>query len=269
MTNKFIIASNTLLLALLVVATTPSSSAQTTPDPHAAGSSPNPSAHDPDTWPVHTFYLKTADRQTAGDEYEAVRGVLSAGGRITPIFSQNEIVTRVNPTDIPRIEQVLSDIERPNKSYRVTYTFTEMDNDKGIGTQHFAMVMVSGQETRLRQGSKVPLVSATYNTGNASGSTGNNTPAGIQTQVTYQDIGINLDATLQELGADGRLRFDVEQSSLAPDTSRVGPQDPIIRQTSLKGEATLAPNKPLKLGSIDIPGSTRRLDVEVLMEPLP
>jgi hypothetical protein len=37
----------------------------------------------------------------------------------------------------------------------------------------------------------------------------------------------------------------------------------------LKGESLLAPGKPLMLGSVDIPGSTSHLDVEVVMEPLP
>ena len=136
-----------------------------------------------------------------------------------------------------------------------------------VGTQHFSMVVVSGQQTTLKQGSKVPIATGSYN---ATATTGANAVgAGVQTQFTYLDIGMSFDMTLQSMGSDSRLKYNVEQSSLAPETSGVGPQDPIVRQTSLKGEATLTPGKPTMLGSVDIPGSTRHLDVEVLMAPLP
>ncbi|MEO8737178.1 MAG: hypothetical protein ABI380_11635, partial [Edaphobacter sp.] len=59
-----------------------------------------------------------------------------------------------------------------------------------------------------------------------------------------------------------------EQSSIAEQVSGVGSQDPIIRQTVLASTSFLTSDKPLVLGSLDIPGSTRRLDVEVVMEPV-
>jgi hypothetical protein len=55
-------------------------------------------------------------------------------------------------------------------------------------------------------------------------------------------------------------------TSIAEEKSGVGAQDPIVRQTVMEGTAFLAVGKPLILGSIDIPGSTRRLDIEVVME---
>ena len=80
---------------------------------------------------------------------------------------------------------------------------------------------------------------------------------------------MNFSSTMQEMGTNGRLRLSVGQSSIAPETAGVALQSTIVRQTSLAGEATLAPGKPMMLGSVDIPGSTRHLDIEVLMEPLP
>jgi hypothetical protein len=46
----------------------------------------------------------------------------------------------------------------------------------------------------------------------------------------------------------------------------VGAQEPVVRQTVLEGTSFLTPGKPLVLGSLDIPGSARHLDVEVVME---
>jgi hypothetical protein len=63
-----------------------------------------------------------------------------------------------------------------------------------------------------------------------------------------------------------RNRSKVEQSSIAEEKSGVGAGDPIVRQTVIEGTAFLAVGKPLILGSIDISGSTRRLDIEVMME---
>jgi hypothetical protein len=46
----------------------------------------------------------------------------------------------------------------------------------------------------------------------------------------------------------------------------LGGQDAVIRQTVLEGTSFLNPGKAMMLGSVDVPGSTRHLDVEVLME---
>ena len=151
----------------------------------------------------------------------------------------------------------------PPKSYRLTYTLTEMDGNKRSGTQHFSMIVVTGRKTVLKQGSKVPIATGTSTNG-----------GGAQTQVQYLDVGLIIEAQLDE-SVDGvklndgvRLSTRVEQSSIAEEKSGVGMQDPIVRQTALEGSSILAEGRPLMLGSMDIPGSTRHLDVEVVMEPV-
>ena len=142
------------------------------------------------------------------------------------------------------------------KTYRLTYTLTETEGGKRVGTQHFAMIVVSGRKTVLKQGNRVPLV-----TGSVS------TSGGAQTQVQYLDIGLNIDASIEESADDGvKLNTAVEQSSIAEGKSGFGTQDPIVRQAKLEGTSILTAGKPLILGSIDIPSSARRLDIEVVME---
>ena len=141
------------------------------------------------------------------------------------------------------------------KTYRLTYTLTETEGGKRVGTQHFAMIVVSGRKTVLKQGNRVPLV-----TGSVS------TSGGAQTQVQYLDIGLNIDASIEE-SADGvKLNTQVEQSSIAEGKSGVGTQDPIVRQAKLEGTSILTAGTPLILGSMDIPSTARRLDIEVVME---
>jgi hypothetical protein len=62
------------------------------------------------------------------------------------------------------------------------------------------MIGVTGLRTTLKQGSKVPVVTGTYNPGGPS----------AQNQMTYVDVGMNFDATLDEFANGVRLRSKVE-----------------------------------------------------------
>ena len=54
------------------------------------------------------------------------------------------------------------------QTYRLTYTITEMDGSKRIGTQHFALTVNPGNSGHVKLGSKVPI--ATESTNPAGGS---------------------------------------------------------------------------------------------------
>jgi type II secretory pathway component GspD/PulD (secretin) len=212
-----------------------------------------------------TVYLNNVSQQAEANEIvTALRNALGPCDKIYFIPSQSAIVMEAPPDQLALAQKLIHDLDLPKKNYRLTYTVTEMDGGKQIGTQHYTIILLSGQTTTLKQGSRVPLVTGSYNAVPS-----DKTPAGVQTQVTYIDIGMNFDATLTATGDGAMLKSAVEQSSVAPETSGVGPQDPILRQTSLKGVSFLAPGKPLVLGSLDIPGSTSHLQIEVVMEPLP
>jgi len=151
---------------------------------------------------------------------------------------------------------VLADIDRSRKVYRLTYSITDMDGVKPTGTQHVAVIVAAGGKTVVKQGNRVPLVTGSMDPGSS-------TP---NSQVQYIDVGLNIEASL-EGNSDGlRLRSKVEQSSVAEERSGIGAQDPVIRQTMLEGMSTLAQGKPMVLGSLDIPGSTRHEEIEVVSE---
>lgn len=216
-----------------------------------------PAATKPETDSVQTFYLANVSQPQDGNEIvTAVRNLITPQAKIFFVPYQNALVVRSTPSQLALAQKLISDLDRPKKTYRLTYTFTEMDGSKHIGTQHYDMIVVSGQRTILKQGSKVPIVTGSYTISNST----------AQNQVTYLDVGLSFDATLDEFVNGVRLRSNVTQSSVAEQTSGVGSQDPIIRQTSLEGTSFLTPGKPLILGSLDIPASTRHMDVEVVME---
>lgn len=207
-----------------------------------------------DTRPYQTFYLThTTTQNEANEIVVAVRNLMTPQVKIYLVPGQNAIMMRATPEELAQAQKIINDLDRSKKTYRLTFTISEMDSGKRIGVQHFAMIMTSGQRAVTKQGSRVPLVTGSTGDGNS--------------QVTYIDIGLNFDATLSESGSGARLSSRVEQTSVAEERSGVGPQDPVVRQTILDSTSFLQPGKPLVLGSLDIPGSTRHLDVDVMMEP--
>jgi type II secretory pathway component GspD/PulD (secretin) len=219
--------------------------AQTSP----AGESPNP-------FPIQTFYLTNVSQpKDAGDLTTALRNLLDPHDKIYLVESENAVVVQGPPEQIALARTLLNDLDRPKKTYRLTYTITDTDSGKRVGTQHFAMIVVAGQRTTLKQGNKVPIETGTHGGGND-----------VKTEMTYVDVGMNFDATLDEFANGVRLNSKVEQLSVADEKSGAGAQDPIIRQTQIQGTSFLTAGKPLILGSLDIPGSTRHVDIEVVMD---
>jgi len=207
-----------------------------------------------DDMEVHTFYLTNASQQADANELvTALRNALGVDDKIYFVPNQNAIVMTATAEHIALAQKLIHDLDLPKKNYRLTYTVTEMDGGKQIGTQHYAVILASGQTTSLKLGNRVPIATGTGN----------------QTQFTYIDVGMNIDATLTGMGDGAMLKSSVDQSDAAPQKPDAAIQQPIIRQASLKGESFLAPGKSLALGSLDIPGSTSHLNVDVVMDPLP
>ncbi len=204
-----------------------------------------------------TLYIANLTEQNDLNEVQTdLRNMLSKA-RLYLVPSQHAISIRGTADDIQLAQKIVADLDRARKTYRLTYTITETDAGKRMGTERYSLIAVSGERTVLKQGSRVPIV-----TGSTSADT-----AG--TQVQYVDVGLNIEATVDGRGDGLRLRTKVEQSSLADEKSGMGGQDPVFRQTQLIGDATLLPGKPLILGSLDVPGGTRKQEIEVVAELVP
>ncbi len=161
---------------------------------------------------------------------------------------------------LPVLGQTSASTDKPAHTYRLLYTVTESDAGKRLGVQHFAMTVVSGQRASMKEGSKIPVVTGGY--------TQAGTPQQGQYQITYIDVGLNLDATLSD-GNDGlQLKATVEQSGMLDPVDSIT-KDPVIRQSRLDNSCLLKVGTPVVLGSLDVPGSTRHLDIEVVAERVP
>lgn len=204
-----------------------------------------------------TFNLSTVTQGNDAREIsDALRNMLDPNVKVYLVPSQNAITLRASPEQMAIAEKLLTELDRPRKTYRLTYTITDIEGEKRVGVQHFTMIVVSGGRTSVKEGSKVPVATGSYSSGNAN----------VQTQFTYLDVGMNFDASLDESVNGVRLRTKVERSSVGESKEVAGVNEPIVRQAVLEGTSILAPGKPLLLGALDLPESTRRLEVEAMIE---
>ena len=201
-----------------------------------------------------TIYLTNLTQQNDANEVvSALRNMLPRA-KVYYVPSQSAISIRAAADDLALAQKILAELDKTKKLYRLTYTLTETDSGKTIGVQHFSIVVASGSKTDFKQGSRVPVSTSA--------------PNSPSSDVTYLDVGEEIEASLDGYFDGVRLRTKLVQSSIAEDKPPVGPQDPVIRQTTLEGTSTLIQGKPLVLGSFDVPGSTRHQEVEVTSELL-
>ncbi len=203
---------------------------------------------DPEVY--QTLYLTNLTQQNDANELLSDLRNMLPKAKTYYVPSQSAISIRASAEDIALAKKILSDLDKTKKIYRLTYTMTERDGGKTIGVEHFSIIVASGSRTDLKQGSRVPVaVSGAANS-----------------EITYLDVGQEIEASLDGYLDGVRLRTKVVQSGIAEDKSAVGPQAPIIRQITYEGTSTLVQGKPLVLGSLDVPGSTRHQEVEVVSE---
>ncbi len=200
-----------------------------------------------------TIYLTNLTQENDANELVTDLRNMLTKDKLYYVPSQGAISFRGSAEDLALVQKILSDLDKTKKIYRLTYTMTEKDGGKTIGVQHFSIVVASGSRTVAKQGSRVPIP---VNTNLASPTS----------EITYLDVGQEIEASLDGYLDGVRLRTKVVQSSIAEDKSGVGAQVPIIRQTTFEGTSTLVQGKPLVLGSVDVAGSTRHQEVEVVSE---
>jgi len=202
---------------------------------------------------TETVRLVNATSQNdLGDLQTCLRNHFSRA-RIYGSAGQYAITIRATPEDMQAAKKMVADLDRPRKLYRLTYSLTESENGKRTGKRQYSLTVPSGGKTVLKQGSRVPIVT---------GTTGEAAAASQSSQVQYLDVGINIEARIEDTG----LQTKFEESTLAEEKSGVGAQDPIIHQTMLEAMTVIVPGKSVLLGSIDVPGSTRHQEIEVVAE---
>jgi type II secretory pathway component GspD/PulD (secretin) len=211
----------------------------------------------PSTETYQTIFLVNLTQQNDLNEVQTALRNMLGKAKIFGIPSQNAISIRGSAEDVQLAQRICADLDRPKKVYRLTFTIRDAESAQHADAHHFALVVASGGKTTFKLGSKVPIVTGNFDVATSS----------ANTQVQYQDVGLNIEASVDAYADGGlRLRSKIEQSSVGEEKSGVGSQDPTFRQTVLDGTASLTPGKPFVLGSIDTPGSTRQQEIEVVAD---
>ena len=208
---------------------------------------------------TRAFTLKNITEAQEGNEIvTALRNTLDPHDRVTYIWSQNTILINAPEEHLAFAEKVINTLDKPKKAYRLVYTLIDLDNGKRVGDEHYNMVVVSGQHAVLKQGNKVPVVMGIDPKNSSS----------QQSQISYVDVGITIDATVDDSTTVLRLKTRVEQSGVAEDRLGGAAQDPVLRQTVFEGAANLGAGRPLTIGLMDVAGTTRRMEIQVTIDPV-
>lgn len=200
-----------------------------------------------------TLYLSNSSGQHDVIEIQTDLRNMLPKARLYYVGTGNAISIRGSVEDIALAQKILSDIDRPRKTYRLTYTIS---NQAGQGNgQHLVLVVSQGSgKAVLKQGSRVPIMTGSFSNGTT------------QNEVQYLDIGMTIEASLSGNGDGLRLSSKIEQTRVADEKSNVGIQDPVIHQAVLEEESAIVPGRPVVLGSIEMPAGGPRMEVSVVAE---
>jgi type II secretory pathway component GspD/PulD (secretin) len=205
-----------------------------------------------------TIYLTNITEQNELGNIQTDLRAMVPHAKIYLSQTQKAISVQGTGEEIQLAQKIIADLDRPMLTYRVIYTITETDSGKRLGAQSLSLVVTSGEKTWLKQGTRVPVSTLTYDAAHVINAN----------QYQYQDVGLNIEATLDGAVDGLRLHSRVDQSSLAEEKPTVGAQNPVIRQTNIDAVSALILGKPLVIGTLDIPSTTRKQEIEVVVEAI-
>ena len=251
-THRFTRAVVTAAVALALVTIPQGASAQTKPE----GTPPSDARPTTQTVPetVRTFFLTNVSEQNDFNDIQTdLRNVLPKA-KIYGLQTQNAITLRATAEDMEIAQKLIADIDQARRLYRLTYTITDIDGGKRIGSQQFTLLVTSGEKSTFKQGSRVPIM-----TGTTDGQAAN-------TQMQYMDVGLSIEARTSGSPDSLKIHSKIEESSLGDEKPVGAAQDPVVRQTLFDEASVLSQGKPLVLGSLDLSGTTRSQEIAVVAE---
>jgi len=243
-------AAFTFALALI----SPGARAQTAPDQTKTSEAKPSVPPEPET--TETFFLKYAFQvNDLNDIQSDLRNVL-VRAKVYGVSFNNALTVKGTAEDLETARKLIALLDQPRKLYRLTYTITDINDGKRGEPRHFVLVAVTGNRSTLKVGSRVPLVTGSYNGQSAN------------TQVQYADVGLSIEATVTGSSDGLNLRTKVEETNPEADKSATAVPDPVIRQTILDEATVLEQGKPQVLGSVEFDGPSHRQEIEVVAEPV-
>jgi hypothetical protein len=135
---------------------------------------------------------------------------------------------------------------------KVDFTIRDTGDASGKGGRKYSMLLNSAIKGVFKIGNRVPMAT--------SASSG----AGVSTQFTYVDVGVNIDCLVQENAGKMLMHADMELSTaIAPEKG--GPiSNPTISQIKVGIDTAVTPGKPTVVASFDDPVTSRKFEIEAV-----
>ncbi len=154
----------------------------------------------------------------------------------------------------------------PEYAYRLHYTLTEMNGSKQVDVQHLALTAAPNTSNNsINLSSRVPVPASPHAQNTTPSSPNPLISSMMQNQLQYLDVGTRISAFVKTLPEGVQVTTSINQSRLAE--VPVGDASvTVIRQANLDSSVILTPGKTVRVGSMDVPGSTQHFDVDLMLE---
>jgi hypothetical protein len=130
--------------------------------------------------------------------------------------------------------------------YKLDFIVRELEDGKTVNTRNYTLMARTGEWQQLRVGTRVPVTTK-------------------DTNVSWQDLGFNLDCRILGQEENAALITKAEIASFATDGEKTGPNGaPLIRQVQMNASAPLTIGKSVVLSAVDELSSKHRFQLEVI-----
>ena|ERR1039458_4844281 len=140
---------------------------------------------------------------------------------------------------------------RDGASYKVDWNIHDSADAGGKSGRKYSMVLNGGRKGVFKVGNRMPAATAAVNS------------ATVNTQFTYIDVGMNVEATVVEQGGRYAMHASLDVSRAIAPAKDAAVQNPTISQIRVDMDTSVPPGKPSVVASFDDPVTGRKFDVEV------
>jgi hypothetical protein len=141
-------------------------------------------------------------------------------------------------------------LTRDGSVYKVDFNIRDSGDAGAKSGRKYSMLLNSGIKGVFKVGNRVPTA-----TGVANGSV-------MNTQFTYIDVGMNVEAVVAEQGAKYAMHASLDVSTAVQAAKDAPVQNPTISQIRVDMDTSVMPGKPTVVASFDDPVTGRKFDVE-------
>jgi hypothetical protein len=137
-------------------------------------------------------------------------------------------------------------------TYKVEFNIRDSGDAGGKTERKLSLLLNAGHKGVFKEGNRVPTATGPLTT----------------SQFSYVDVGLNIEATVQDLGSKYELRADLDVSTSVAAEKGAAIQNPTISQIRVAIEMSLPPGKPAVVAAFDDPVTGRKFEIEATISKI-